>query len=260
MYKNLVFSKEDRVATVTMNRPSALNTLDFDLSSELADCLAKCADDQEIRAVILNGNGRVFCAGGDINAMKNAPNRPYLFRQLTLYVHSAIALIWRMPKPVIAAVHRVAAGAGFPLALACDLIIAAEGTEFGTAYLAIGLSPDGGTTFFLPRVFSLHQAKYLAFTSEMIDTTKGKELGFVNQVVKPEELMSETKKTAVRLASGPILAIARTKELLNDSLNQMLEAQMQAEQDKIAFTSGTSDFDEGISAFLGKRNASFKGQ
>jgi 2-(1,2-epoxy-1,2-dihydrophenyl)acetyl-CoA isomerase len=157
------------VATVGLNRPEALNSLNLALLQELAECLTHCGHDQAIPAVVLKGEGKIFSAGGDTKSMEQDPSRSYLLRQLTMYLHTAIAAIWRMPKPVIASVHGSVTGAGFALALSCDLIIAAENTRFGTAYLAIGLSPDGGTTFFLPKVLGLHRAKYLTFTSEMID-------------------------------------------------------------------------------------------
>jgi 2-(1,2-epoxy-1,2-dihydrophenyl)acetyl-CoA isomerase len=258
MYKNLTYHLENGVATVGLNRPEALNSLNLPLLQELAECLTRCGDDPGIRAVILKGEGKVFCAGGDIKSMEKEPSRSFLLRQLTLYLHTAISAIWRMPKPVIAAVHGSVTGAAFALALSCDVIIAAEKTRFGTAYLAIGLSPDGGTTFFLPKVLGLHRAKYLTFTSEMIDAQVGHQMGFIGQVVKGEDLLTEVMKMANKLAAGPALAIAKSKELLNQSFTQTLETQMGSERDGISFASGTDDFAEGLNAFFGKRSPRFK--
>lgn len=259
MYQYLIYKIENGVAIIGLNRPESLNALDLEILKELADCLTRCGDDQEIRAIVLKGEGKVFCAGGDIKSMEQDLARSYLLRQLTMYLHTAIAAIWRMPKPVIAAVHGAATGAGFALGLACDVIIAAEKARFGTAYLAIGLSPDGGTTFFLPKVMGLHRAKYLTFTSEIIDTATAQQFSFISKVVKGEDLLSEAMKMAGRLAAGPTWAIAKSKELLNQSFLQTLETQMGAERDGISFASGTSDFSEGLSAFFAKRNPKFKG-
>lgn len=257
MYKYLTYFLENGVATIGLNRPESLNALNLPLLQELADWLTLCGDDPGIRAVVLKGEGKVFCAGGDIKSMEKEPSRSFLLRQLTLYLHTAVAAIWRMPKPVIAAVHGAATGAGFALALSCDLIIAAEKTRLGTAYLAIGLTPDGGTTFFLPKLLGLHRAKYLTFTSEMIDASVGQQMGFIGQVVKAEDLSSAAMKIANQLAAGPAWAIAKSKELLNQSFTQTLETQMGSERDGISFASGTDDFAEGLEAFFGKRSPRF---
>lgn len=257
MYKNLIYQAENGVAIIGLNRPESLNALDLELIKELTECLTHYGDDQAIRAVVLKGEGKVFSAGGDIKSMEQGPDRSYLLKQLTMYLHTAIATIWRMPKPVIAAVHGAATGAGFALALSCDLIIAAEKTRFGTAYLAIGLSPDGGTTFFLPKLLGLHRAKYLTFTSEMIDASVGQQMGFIGQVVKAEDLSSAAMKIANQLAAGPAWAIAKSKELLNQSFTQTLETQMGSERDGISFASGTDDFAEGLEAFFAKRSPRF---
>jgi len=260
MYQHLIFSVEEGVAIVRLNRPESMNALDLELLKELADCLTRCVDDRGVRTVILAGEGRAFSAGGDVKSMSQAPSRPYLLRLLTLNLHTAISAVWRMPKPVIAAVHGAAMGAGFALALSCDLVIAAEKTRFGTAYLSIGLTPDGGTTFFLPKMLGLHRAKYFAFTSEAIDAAAGQQLGFVHRVVKGEDLMAEARKIAGKFASGPTLAIAKAKELLNSSFDQSLETQMESERDAMGCVSMTADLEEGLNAFLNKRSPGFKGE
>jgi 2-(1,2-epoxy-1,2-dihydrophenyl)acetyl-CoA isomerase len=259
MYKHLTYTAVKGVATVGMNRPESLNALDVELLQELSDCFSNCQDDPEVKAVILKGEGNSFCAGGNIKSMKQASSRPHLLRTTTLHAHSVTSTIWRMPKPVIAAVHGSVTGAGFALALACDLIIAAEGTRFGTAYLAIGLSPDGGTTFLLPKVMGLQRAKYLTFMSEIIDVSTGQQLGFVSRVVKREELANEACKIAEKLAEGPTWAIIKTKELFNRSYSQDLETQLEAERRGIVFCSGTQDFDEGLNAFFAKRPPKYRG-
>lgn len=259
MYDCLILSKKDKIGIITMNRPEALNAINLTLASELADCLATCTDDNDINVLILSGNGRAFSVGGDIKAMHEATSRPHFLREITMYAHSAIASIWRMPKPIIAAVHGVATGIAFPLALACDLVFAAEGSRFGSAYLALGLSPDGGTTFLLPRILGLHMAKYIILNNQMIEATEAQRMGFVSKICRTEELMPEAEKMAYKLASGPSLAISKTKILLNNTFDQTMETQMEAERDAIAFNSGRTDFVEGMNAFLEKRAATFIG-
>ncbi|MFQ5925514.1 MAG: enoyl-CoA hydratase/isomerase family protein [Dehalococcoidia bacterium] len=260
-YENIIYEKRDQVATITLNRPQSLNALDPAMGQELVDCLIRCSEDADCRALILTGAGRAFCAGGDVKdmraSMEDSPQ--LLLKRLTIQFHTIVSDIRRMNKPVIAAVKGVASGAGFPLALACDLVIAAEGTRFNAAYVLIGLSPDGGLTYFLPRLVGLQRASQLFFSGDVVDAERGLEMGFVNQVVKEEELMEVAYALASRLASAPTLAIAEAKQLINCSLSESLESQLENERQAIARSAGTEDFKEGISAFFEKRKASFKG-
>lgn len=163
-----------------------------------------------------------------------------------------------MPKPVICAVNGVAAGAGFPLAVCCDIVIAAESARFSLAYVNIGLNPDGGSTFLLSRVLGLQRTCHLAFTGEFVDARRAQEWGLVNQVVKDEELMETATSLARKLASGPTLAMARAKALINQSLTESMETQMENETRAIALSAATDDFREGVTAFLEKRPPNFK--
>ena len=260
MYEYIIYSTEENIATIALNRPESLNAINLELATELTDCLARCANDEEVKAVILTGEGSSFSAGADVNAMQQAPSHPYFLRTITLRFHAAISSVYHMPKPVIAAVNGVAAAGGLALALASDIVIAAEGTRFGTAFLAMGLSGDSGITFFLPRALGIHTAKRLLFSSEMIDAVTAKEMGLVSQIVKREELMAEARKIATKLAHGPTLAIARAKELLNSGLARALETQLEYESLGMVFTSTTEDFEEAANAFLEKRAAVFRGR
>ncbi|MFH1484929.1 MAG: enoyl-CoA hydratase-related protein, partial [Chloroflexota bacterium] len=179
--------------------------------------------------------------------------------KLNVKLQSIILTIRHMRKPVIAAVHGFAAGAGFPLALACDMVIAAESAKFNSAYVNIGLSPDGGPTFFLPRMVGIHRANYLLMTGDTIDAQTAYGMGIVNQVVSDSELMDAARKMAQRLASGPSLALARIKELVNQSFSQGLANQMERERQLIADSTRTADFKEGMTAFFEKRPPNFKG-
>lgn len=259
-YKAILLTQKEGVATVTMNRPEALNSLGPALVEELLDCLTRLSLDPQVKVVILTGQGRAFSSGGDLRAMRGAEQPDFLLKSLAQTLHNVVATIRRMSKPVIAAVNGVAAGAGFPLALACDIVIAVEDARFNLAYANIGLSPDGGSTYVVARLLGWQRACYLTFTGEFIDARKGLEWGFVNQVVEPEELMPTAQALASRLASGPTLALARAKELLNHSLSQGLETQMEGERDGVSTVATTADFKEGLTAFFEKRRPHFEGR
>ncbi|MEK7847754.1 MAG: enoyl-CoA hydratase-related protein [Chloroflexota bacterium] len=260
-YETILFSQDGAVATVALNRPEALNSINLKLGEDLLECLERCAEDDAIRAVILTGKGRAFFAGADLRQVQaNLNDAPHLLKQIIQRLHPAISAIRRMPKPVICAVNGVAAGAGFPLAICCDIVIAAESARFNMAYVNIGLNPDGGSTFFLPRVLGLQRASWLFFTGEFVDARRGVELGFVNQVVPDDKLMDTATALARRLAAGPTMAMGRAKALINQSFSESMETQMECENRAIAQSAATEDFREGITAFLGKRPPQFRGR
>jgi 2-(1,2-epoxy-1,2-dihydrophenyl)acetyl-CoA isomerase len=261
-YETITCSKANQVATIALNRPQAMNALDFKMGDELLDCLLNLGDDPEVRAVILTGSGRAFSAGGDVRLFQQSLDKaPHLLlKRLTVPLHALIAEIRHMNKPVIAAINGFASGAGFSLALACDLIVAAESARFNSAYINIGLTPDGALTCFLPRLIGLQRASYLIFSGELVDARAAYEMGFVNRVVKDDELMKAVNELAARLAAAPTLAIARSKQLINQSILGMLETQMEQERQTIASSALTGDFKEGVTAFFAKRKAEFKGR
>ena len=261
-YSTVICEKKDAVATITLNRPQNMNALDFKLGEELLDCLLRIGEDAEVRAVVLSGAGRAFSAGGDVKVMQEALSEspPLCLKKLTNLLHPIISAIRRMPKPVIAAVNGFASGAGFSLTLACDLVIAAESARFNSAYILIGLSPDGSLTYFLPRLIGLQRANWLFFSGEQVSAQQGHQMGFVNQVVADEELAEAAQALARRLAAAPTMAIAMTKQVVNTSLTETLETQMENERIHIACAGGTEDFREGLDAFFTKRKAEFKGR
>lgn len=261
-YETIIFSQANNIATITLNRPQAMNAFDFTMGDELLDCLVNLSDDPESRAVIITGSGRAFCAGGDVRLFRRSLDKaPHLvIKRLTVPLHAIIAEIRRLNKPVIAAINGFASGAGFSLALACDLIVAAESARFNSAYISIGLTPDGSLTCFLPRLVGLQRASYLIFSGDMVDARAACELGFVNQVVKDDELMKAATELAARLAAAPTLAIARSKQLINQSILGSLETQMEQERQTVSISASTEDFKEGILAFFAKRQAEFKGR
>ncbi|MFQ6059124.1 MAG: enoyl-CoA hydratase/isomerase family protein [Anaerolineae bacterium] len=263
MYETILFTIEEGVATITLNRPESLNALNQQMAEELLDALERCKQDA-VRAVVIKGAGRGFCAGGDVRAMrelveKGAPEE--FFRDALGAVHQAILAIRNLPKPVLASIHGFASGAGFNLALACDLRIATETARFNQAFVRLGLIPDAGGTFFLPRMVGLGKASELFFSGEFLDAPEALRLGFLNRVVPEGELESATRELATRLAKGPTLAIGRIKALINQGLVATdLASHLEREQQAQIASSRTEDFQAGVAAFFEKREPEFKGR
>lgn len=260
-YQSIVFEKEDGVARLTLNRPEAANAMNLTLMQELADIANRCEEDADIRAVLITGNGRFFSAGGDLASFAdNLSELPVLLKQLTMYLHTAVSRFARMDAPVIAAINGPAAGAGMSLACACDLVLAAESSSFTMAYTAAGLSPDGSSSWYLPRRIGELRARELMLTNRKLSAAEAVEWGLANQVVKDEELMDEATKLAIRLAKGPTLSYGRVKTLLNDSFTHGLETQMEMESRGMAASARSKDAAEGVNAFLNKRKPEYQGQ
>jgi 2-(1,2-epoxy-1,2-dihydrophenyl)acetyl-CoA isomerase len=260
-YTTLLFDIRDSVAHVTLNRPDASNSVNMEMGRELMDAALHCDEDPAIRAVVLSGAGSVFCVGGDLkNFAAQGEHLPYHLKELTTYLHAAISRLARMDAPVVAAVNGVAAGAGFSLAMSCDLILAAESARFTMAYSKAGLTPDGSSTYFLPRLVGFRRAMELTLTSRVLSAQEASEWGIVNRVVPDEELSTEAGELASQLAAGPTKALGTSKRLLHSSWTETLETQMEHEAQSIADTARTADAREGIAAFTQKRTASFEGR
>jgi 2-(1,2-epoxy-1,2-dihydrophenyl)acetyl-CoA isomerase len=260
-YQTILFEKDGAVARLTLNRPDAANAMNLALMQELADIANRCEEDPDIRAILITGAGRFFSAGGDLQSFADEMGElPFLLKQLTMYLHTAIARFARMPVPVIAAINGPCAGAGMSLACACDLVIVAESASFTMAYTAAGLSPDGSSSWYLPRRIGELRARELMLTNRKLSATEAVEWGLANKVVPDADLMQEASALASRLAGGPTLAYGRVKVLLNDSFGQGLETQMEMETRAIAGSARTRDALEGVDAFLNKRKPDFRGQ
>ena len=261
-YKAIILEKEDGIATITLNRPASFNALNFEMGRELVDAVEKCPENVQIKALIVTGAGKAFCPGGDLKAMKEWPsdNLGDFFRQLTKFLDRAILDIRLTPKPVIASVNGPAAGAGFSLALACDLRIASDKATFKQAFTSIGLVPIGGWTVHLPRLVGFGKASELVFLDKVIAAGEAEEMGLVNQVVPEAKLKEATLEIAERLAGGPSLAFARAKALLNRALTFSLASQLENERREIALSGETEDFREALSAFFEKRKPKFQGK
>ena len=214
-----------------------------------------------IRAVLISGNGRVFCSGGDLKEFSAQGKRlPHYLRETTAYLHVAVSRLARLDVPVVAAVHGSAAGGGLSLVCACDIVIAAENTRFTMAYTRAGLTPDCSSTYFLPRIVGVKRALELALTNRILSAQEALECDIVTQVVPDTELLERAQALAAQLASGPTNALGATKRLLHNSMNETLETQMQYESQAIVDMAGAADSKEGITAFLEKRTANFKGE
>ena len=263
MEEAVYWSREGSVATITLNRPAQFNVMNTELSAGLRKALMECWDDDEVRAIILTGNGKAFSAGGDIKFFIEELGQqrivPSLEKMMPI-LHAAIAMIREIPKPVIAALNGVAAGGGFGLALACDFRIASPQVNLVTAFLGIGVSPDSSSTFFLPRHVGLAKATEMFLRNKPVSAAQALDLGLVTAVVEPDTVMAEAKKLADELAQGPTAAFGRTKLLLNQSLGSSLHEQLQSEARSITVSMGTPDFAEGIKAFMEKRKPTFKGK
>ena len=254
----VLLAREGGVATITLNRPQALNALDHDLTVGLRDSVLAAEHDPAVRCLVLRG-GEHFMAGGDlkwfstlVEGRSGAENRVQ-FESLIHEVHTVILGLRRMPKPVVASVRGAVAGFGMSLMMACDLALAADSAYFTLAYTLIGTSPDGGSTFALPRIVGQKKAMEIALLGERFDAATAERLGLVNRVVPAGSLESETNKLAARLAAGPTAVYGRTKTLLNGSLGTSLESQLQREAEAFAQSASEPDFREGLAAFIGKR-------
>ena len=254
----------DGVGWITLNRPKAYNAIDTDLAERLLDAVIRCDEDDDVRALLITGKGPSFCSGGDIRQMMDAVARDgdaaAFLKRLTVSLHEAIATMAHMSKPVVTAVNGAAAGAGFSLALAGDLVLAAEGARFTVAYSAIGLAPDGSSTFTLPRVIGPKRAFELIHTNRVLSANEAKELGLVNQVFPAARFIEQAREYAVSVARGPTAALGCAKKLLTLSTQNSLETQMEHERRAIAACGRTADFREGADAFFAKRPAKFQGR
>ncbi|MGI9328580.1 MAG: enoyl-CoA hydratase/isomerase family protein [Pseudomonadales bacterium] len=260
-YDNLELDIADGVACITLNRPKVGNAISPDLARELSDIAVRCDDNADVRAVVLTGSGKLFCAGGDLGAMATAGDEvKSVIKIMAGDLHMALSRFSRGNAPVIAAVNGTAGGAGMSLVMAADLAICGGSAKFTMAYTNAGLSPDGSSTFFMPRKIGDRRTRELILTNRVLSAAEAEEWGIVNRVVADDEVLTESMALAKTLAQGPTLAYGASKALLNESFEHGLEAQMELETRAIGQMVTTADGAEGIQAFLNKRKPSFTGR
>jgi 2-(1,2-epoxy-1,2-dihydrophenyl)acetyl-CoA isomerase len=262
MTSPILLSRDGFVATLTLNRPDTLNALDPTMMDALVAHTAALAADESLRCVVIQGAGKHFMAGGDIRhfaeQLELAPDeREHRFTLLIGRLHAAIEQLQRMPHPVLASVHGAVAGFGLSLLCACDLAVAAEGSYFTAAYRQLGLTPDGGLSYALPRIVGSKKAMEILALGERFGAQEALRLGLVNRVVPDAELAHATAAMAAALAAGPVLATRNGKRLLRHSLSRSLSEQLHAEAASFGACAATGDFVEGVRAFLDKRAPHF---
>jgi 2-(1,2-epoxy-1,2-dihydrophenyl)acetyl-CoA isomerase len=261
-YDTVLVSVDSGVATLTLNRPERLNALNDELGGDLFRALREMEGRSDVRSLVLTGSGRGFCAGGDVKDMLGQleGGRPSGFFEGALAVfHEVVMTMRRLPKPIIAVVNGPAVGAGMNLALSADVVHASETALFSQAFVKLGLVPDCGGTFFLPRLVGPARAAEIMFTGDTIDAKQALELGIVSRVVPAEELMPGALALARRLAEGPTAAIGRCKALLQRSFESPLDELLQLERLAQIDCGHTADFNEGVRAYTEKRTPRFQG-
>lgn len=255
------YEVKDAVATITLDRPGAFNALNLDLGRELFHAVLEADEDRAVRCVVITGAGRAFCAGGDVKDFADNPDRiGILVKELTTYLHGAVSRLARTMKPVITGVNGVAAGGGLSLALAGDLVVAAESARFTMAYSKIAASPDGSSSYFLPRLIGLRRAMELHYTNRVLTAREALEWGLVTRVHPDAEFPAALAALARELAQGPTLAFGRAKRLFHQSTHESLETQMELEAQAIAASGHTEDFRNGVLAFARKQAPTFQGR
>jgi 2-(1,2-epoxy-1,2-dihydrophenyl)acetyl-CoA isomerase len=255
---SVLFQKENGVGYITLNRPDKYNSYNREMALALQQYLDDCAGDAEIRCVYITGAGKGFCSGQDLSEAMN-PSPEEFERMVREHYNATILRIRNIEKPVIAAVNGVAAGAGANIALACDIVLASENASFLQAFSKIGLIPDSGGTYFLPRLVGMQRAAALMMTGDKVSATEAVSIGMIYKCFTADTFEAESKKMAESLAQMPTRGIGLTKRLLNQSFGNDLEQQLDAEKTHQMQAGGTADFREGVMAFLEKRKPAFKG-
>lgn len=257
-FKTLTLSIEAGIARVVLNRPDAANALNLDLARDLARAALICDNDPSIKVVLLTGTGRMFSAGGDLKAFATfGAQTGVKIKELADELHKAISVFARMSPVLVIAVNGTAAGAGFSLALTGDYVIAADSAKFTMAYTRAGLTPDGSSTYYLPRLVGLRRAQELMLTNRTLTAREACDWGLITRVCPDETLQQEALAIATELAAGSRSAQGAVKKLLLCTLRNGLEEQMEIEGREIAHAAASPDGKEGIAAFVGKRKATF---
>ena len=257
---SILLKIENNIAHITLNRPEVFNSFNREMALKLQDILDACGKDDNVRAIVLTGNGKAFCAGQDLKEVTSPELNPGFKKILEEHYNPIITRIRNIEKPILAAVNGVAAGAGANIALACDIVVANEKTSFIQAFSLIGLIPDSGGTFFLPRLIGFQKASALMMLGDKIPAEEAEKMGMIYKVFSAESFSEEVQNLALKLAKMPTKALGLIKKSLNQSLNNNLESQLALESKYQIEAAGTDDYAEGVSAFIEKRKPNFKGK
>ena len=256
----VLMERDGSVARLTLNRPDAANTIDTALGRALVEAAIECDSNPDIRCVTLTGMGRMFCAGGDVSLMASSGDRVgAVIGELASTLHLAMSRFARMDKPMISLINGPAAGAGFGLAISADFVLAGRSAMFNAAYGALGVSPDGGLTWLLPRLIGLRRAQEVIIANRKLDAEEAAAMGLVTRVVDDEALAEEGAALAAKLASGAVRSMGRMRSLLLSAFDNSFETHLELEARGIAAAVAGPEGKEGIAAFLGKRRANFAG-
>ncbi|MFD2568368.1 enoyl-CoA hydratase-related protein [Pseudotenacibaculum haliotis] len=251
---------ENNIAFVTLNRPEVFNSFNREMALRLIDTLENCQTNNEVRAIVLTGNGKAFCAGQDLKEVTSPELNPGFKKILEEHYNPIIKLIRTIEKPIIGAVNGVAAGAGANIALACDIVIANEYASFIQAFSKIGLIPDSAGTFFLPRLIGFQKASALAMLGDKVSAQEAERLGMIYQYVSADQFEETIQKLANKLAKMPTMALGLIKKTFNASLTNDLDAQLALESKYQIQAAQSEDYAEGVAAFIEKRQPNFKGK
>lgn len=253
----VLLARRDGVATLTLNRPDQANSLDLPLATRLRDLAREVATDKEVRCVVLTGNGRMFCGGGDVGSFVEVSDRKSYVTKLASTLHQAVLAFVAMPKPLVVRVNGPAAGAGMSLALLGDVVLAASSAHFSAAYTRIGMTPDGGMTWLLPRLIGLRRAQDMILTNRRVDAEEAEQLGLISRAVDAGSLDEECNAVAEGLASASTSAIAVSRALLWEGVTSTLSDQLAREAERIGEAADSADGREGVGAFLARRAPDF---
>ncbi len=260
-YQYLTLDRRDHLATITLNRPDAYNAFNLAFGREIFQAVLEVDEDPDVRCVLLAAAGKAFCGGGDVREFAERGDRvPALIKELTTYLHGAVSRLCRADKPVVTALNGVVAGGGLGLALCGDLVIAAESARLTMAYARIAATPDGGSSYLLPRLIGLRRAMELYLTNRVLSAREALEWGLVTRVVPDAELAATARAVAGELAQGPTRAFGGAKRLFHHATWEGLETQMELEAQTIAASSRTEDFRAGVAAFAAKQAPAFRGR
>lgn len=257
---SILLKIENKVAFIALNRPEVFNSFNREMALLLQDTLDACETNNEVRAIVLSGNGKAFCAGQDLKEITDPKLNPGFKKILEEHYNPIILRIRNIKKPIIAAVNGVAAGAGANIALACDIVVADEKVSFIQAFSLIGLIPDSAGTFFLPRLIGFQKASALAMLGDKLSAQEAERLGMIYKYVPSEEFEETIQTLAVKMAQMPTKALGLIKDAFNKSLTNNLEEQLSLEAKHQIEAAETEDFKEGVTAFIEKRSPKFKGK